>query len=213
VACRVTNSNRDGSVRDLSNLKRIYVKYVDGEKDSVKNKLGAMGGNIHHEFTELQYFAVSVPANLLSSLEADDAIEYIEDDFLRELIGYDKDNNGLRHLTKQRFLEEATPYGVTMVKAPEAWRLGHSGTGIKICIIDSGVDQSHEDLTVATVDAEGYSGTADGENWNIDSCGHGTHVTGTIAATKGNDLGVVGVSPDVDLFFVKVFAQPRGKCR
>jgi len=56
-----------------------------------------------------------------------------------------------------------------------------------ICIIDSGYDVDHPDLPN---DAEGTT-----NNWSNDQCDHGTHVSGTIAAIRGNGQGVIGVWP------------------
>ncbi len=61
--------------------------------------------------------------------------------------------------------------------------------------------------TFENVPKSGYS-----TNWNTDTCGHGTHVAGTITASL-NELGVVGVNPggsdSVDLYIVKVFDGPE----
>jgi subtilisin family serine protease len=77
---------------------------------------------------------------------------------------------------------------------------GADGTGIKVCIIDSGIHAGHEDF--AGIAMTGYP-----SGWNNDQCGHGTHVAGTIAAAN-NTLGVVGVSPGkVSLHLVKVFGD------
>ena len=71
---------------------------------------------------------------------------------------------------------------------------------MKVAVVDTGIDFRHPDL------APNYKG-----GWNaivstatpLDDQGHGTHVSGTIAAVK--DLkGVVGVAPSVDLYGVKV---------
>ncbi len=98
-------------------------------------------------------------------------------------------------------MAETVPYGVTMVQADQ---VPPSGAGlIKVCIIDSGISGSHEDLATRPMNGTNNSGTG---NWNEDTCGHGTHVAGTVAATAGNGLGVVGVAPDaVSLHIVKVF--------
>jgi subtilisin family serine protease len=77
-----------------------------------------------------------------------------------------------------------------------------------VCIIDSGYSEQHDDL-------RNYTGTdftakltdAGSGTWNQDSCGHGTHVAGTIAALAGNSIGVVGVNPGVALHIVKVFGN------
>lgn len=93
--------------------------------------------------------------------------------------------------------EKEIPWGVKRVNAAGA---SNSGKGVKVAVVDTGVYYTHPDL------APNYKG-----GWNaiistatpLDDHGHGTHVSGTIAAVK--DLkGVVGVAPSVDLYGVKV---------
>ena len=95
--------------------------------------------------------------------------------------------------------EKEIPWGVKRVNAAGAWAFT-SGKGVKVAVVDTGIDFRHPDL------APNYKG-----GWNaivstatpLDDQGHGTHVSGTIAAVK--DLkGVVGVAPSVDLYGVKV---------
>jgi subtilisin len=76
-----------------------------------------------------------------------------------------------------------------------------TGSGVKIAVLDTGIDASHEDLNVAG----GASFVADEPDALTDGNGHGTHVAGTIAALN-NNVGVVGVSYDVDLYAVKVLS-------
>ena len=111
---------------------------------------------------------------------------------------------------------EDTPWGVPRVTAPEAWAMGGTGAygaGVKVAYLDSGGDSNHPDL----VYAGGYNaitGSTSPSAWadDIGSCyGHGTHVAGTIAARR-NDIGVVGVAPDVSLYGIKVFEDLGGSC-
>ncbi|MDO8806187.1 MAG: S8 family peptidase [Elusimicrobiota bacterium] len=95
--------------------------------------------------------------------------------------------------------EKEIPWGVKRVNAAGAWST-NSGKGVKVAVVDTGVDFNHPDL------ASNYKG---GYNAIIstapplDDHGHGSHVSGTIAAIR--DLkGVVGVAPSVDLYGVKV---------
>ena len=95
--------------------------------------------------------------------------------------------------------EKEVPWGVKRVNASAAWDYG-SGAGVKVAVVDTGIDFNHPDL--APNYKGGYNAVAPAEQ-PLDDQGHGTHVSGTIAAVK--DLkGVVGVAPKVDLYGVKV---------
>lgn len=76
----------------------------------------------------------------------------------------------------------------------------------KVCIIDTGYDINHPDLTSDLNVVSGYSGSNTAGNWNEDGHGHGTHVAGTIAAIH-NSNGVLGVNRngELKLHIVKVF--------
>ncbi|MFK3650813.1 S8 family serine peptidase [Lysobacter enzymogenes] len=111
-------------------------------------------------------------------------------------------------------LAQTTPYGIDSVQARATWDAdgdgaiddgAATGEGIKVCVIDSGLKRTHEDL--AGIAITGVSEGSAGDRWDVDGLGHGTHVAGTIAAV-GNDKGVVGVSPGkVALHIVKHFSS------
>ena len=93
-------------------------------------------------------------------------------------------------------------WGVNRVHAPAAWDVTE-GAGVKVAIIDTGIDLNHSDLS-GKVDG-GYSAitkTERPEDYQDDN-GHGTHVSGTIAALR-DGKGVVGVAPKARLYAVKV---------
>jgi serine protease len=99
-------------------------------------------------------------------------------------------------------MAETKPYGITMVQADQ---VSDSAAGNRtICVIDSGYSGFHDDLS----HGGNVSGTSDSSAgaWDDDTCGHGTHVSGTISALT-NDRGVLGVLPhgNVKLHIVKVF--------
>ncbi len=98
-----------------------------------------------------------------------------------------------------RSATQSTPYGVDLVRARTLWGYGR-GAGIKVGVIDTGIDYNHPDLKGV------YKGGKDfinGDDDPMDDHGHGTHVAGTIAA-EDNQLGVVGVAPEVEIYALKV---------
>jgi subtilisin family serine protease len=100
------------------------------------------------------------------------------------------------------------PYGIKQVQADQLLPLmGTVQAGArKVCIIDSGYDGGHEDLSHGSLVTGDNDPTGAG-NWNVDQNGHGTHVAGTIAAINAAGTGVVGVdgSGKLALHIIKVF--------
>lgn len=96
-------------------------------------------------------------------------------------------------------------WGMLRIKADLAWHTS-TGAGIKIAIIDTGIDQDHSDLAENIKGGVNFTSKnprkpADPNKWNDDN-GHGTHVAGIVAALN-NDIGTVGVAPNAWLYGVK----------
>ncbi|WP_202078324.1 S8 family peptidase [Caldalkalibacillus salinus] len=110
------------------------------------------------------------------------------------------------HNAEVQALGQTVPWGVPHVQGTAAHEGGHTGSGVKVAILDTGIDNEHEDLA-ANVKG-GYSVFTDDENSDpfYDGNGHGTHVAGTVAAVD-NTLGVLGVAHQADLYAVKVLSN------
>ncbi|CAM4019715.1 S8 family serine peptidase [Kibdelosporangium persicum] len=65
------------------------------------------------------------------------------------------------------------------IGAPAAWQAGVTGEGVKVAVLDTGVDQTHPDLASREIAEKNFSDAADA----VDRFGHGTHVASTIAGT------------------------------
>ncbi|EDM67684.1 cold-active serine alkaline protease [Moritella sp. PE36] len=132
-------------------------------------------------------YSVEIEPQALANLQLNTDVEYVEFDPPRFL------------------LSESIPWGQGAINAAG---LNDSNTGNRtICIIDSGYDLTHNDLSGNQVSGTNDSGTG---SWNApgNHNAHGTHVAGTIAAIANGD-GVVGVMPNqnVNLHIVKVFNE------
>jgi subtilisin family serine protease len=93
------------------------------------------------------------------------------------------------------------PWGVKRVGASDAWTRTQ-GEGVKVAVIDTGIDATHPDLAGQVAGGFNALTGAKPDAWQDDQ-GHGTHVAGTIAA-KRDGQGVVGVAPKARLYAVKV---------
>ena len=97
-------------------------------------------------------------------------------------------------------------WALARIGAPAAWSLS-TGSGVRIGIVDTGVDLGHEDLAgqvVAHTSCIGSNGDPSRcSGSGQDDHGHGTHVAGIAAAAKDNGKGIAGVAPDARLVVAK----------
>jgi len=99
------------------------------------------------------------------------------------------------------------PWGIARVSAPNAWNYSF-GNGVKVAVIDTGIDRDHPDLKNNLVGCERFIACSNWDWWYgrcncEDDNGHGTHVAGIIAA-ENNSFGVVGVAPQAKIYALKV---------
>jgi subtilisin family serine protease len=116
-----------------------------------------------------------------------------------------------------------TTYGLDQIDAPEVWNdYNTKGEGVRVAVLDTGVDPSHQDIDLYTDDDSdpqypgGWAEFDDqGNRVNSepkDFGSHGTHVSGTV--TGGDASGEhIGVAPNAELMHSAVLTDCSGKCQ
>lgn len=90
-------------------------------------------------------------------------------------------------------------WGTKLIGADKAWKK-YRGKGIKVGIIDTGIDYFHSDLKDNLIRCKSFIDDTDG----FDSNFHGTHVAG-ISCGADNGTGIVGVAPEAEIYSAKIF--------
>jgi hypothetical protein len=90
---------------------------------------------------------------------------------------------------------------VPQIGAPAAWAAGYDGKGVKVAVVDTGIDTRHADLAPQVVAEKNFTDSPDTQ----DHVGHGTHVASTVAGTGAESQGTYkGVAPGAELLNAKV---------
>jgi serine protease AprX len=132
-------------------------------------------------------YVFQLTPTVAASLQGDDIVSLTDQDEV-EYIWYDEEI----HICLDRSLPA--------IDVPVVWGKGYRGAGIKIAIVDTGIDRAHPDFAGRIVDGESFVG-GDFQDDN----GHGTHVA-SISAGSGaaQDAKYVGVAPEASLYAAKV---------
>lgn len=149
-------------------------------------------------------------AQAAQKLQAQDGVAYAEPNYVVHSQAW----------TNDAFLTNGTLWGLISIKAPTAWNVTR-GDGVNVAVVDSGITADNPDLTnnvwqnpndiPGGVDSDnnGYVNDYNGWDWvhsdNVvaDEEGHGTHVSGTIAATANDGNPMVGVAPGAHIMALK----------
>jgi thermitase len=191
---------------------RIIVKREPGLSAAERADLRAdVGARLAETLRLPQTEVVTVPTGdagtALARLNADPDVVYAEPDRPRSLFAPPNDERwplmwGLSNTGQEPFF--GTPGDD--IHLLDAWSFS-LGAGQTVAVVDSGIDLFHGDLAGQT--AAGGRNFVPGANPTdlSDQLGHGTHVSGTIAARANNAIGVVGVAPAAKVLPLRVFGS------
>jgi len=174
----------------------IGFKKVTGvTEEGKRQKFYRSGGHIKRSHKIINAVSGQLPENEIEKLKKDPDVAYVEPDVVVGVIE--------PVLISPTLTQEYTDsWGVTRIGGNAAVAAGITGAGIKVAVLDSGIDYSHPDL----IDnyKGGYNFVYDNDDPYDDGyISHGTHIAGIIGA-RNNGTGVVGVAPEVSLYAVKV---------
>jgi len=94
----------------------------------------------------------------------------------------------------------ALPWHLEKINADDVWKATEGGANIVVAVLDTGIDENHEDLQGKVIESVNFSSSQTTNDVN----GHGTAIAGIIAASVGNLKGTMGIAYNSSLLNVKV---------
>jgi subtilisin family serine protease len=155
------------------------------------------GAQVRYNYDNLAAISITASSNAVNTLRSNPAVIRVTPDSIHH--GRAKPGSGggapITFDTRQLISE-----GVQRVGMPAS---DSDGAGIGVALLDTGIDFNHPDLAPApNTAATAYNAFTPGASCQDDG-GHGTHLSGLIAA-QNNSIGIVGVAPAARLYCVKV---------
>lgn len=156
---------------------RVLIRFSAPPSAADVAGLRGRGADVTRTFRIVPAVAATVPETALAGISHNPRVAVIEPDSLLYAVEYGATDD----------------WGVLDVRADEVHATGNLGAGVRVAVIDSGIDCDHVELAASCEHGWNYvANSADAD----DDYGHGTHVAGTVAAAlDGVPAGVVGVAP------------------
>ncbi len=168
-------------------------------------------------------YVVEVPAEsdieaIVQEFQSDPHVEYAQPDYIAETNMVPNDPYYSSIGSWGQTYDDL--WGLKNIQAEQAWDTTQ-GEGVVVAVVDTGLDYNHPDIAANVwtnpgeiannnIDDDGNGKVDDVRGWDfighdayypapdndpMDAHGHGTHVSGTIAAVGNNNLGIIGVAP------------------
>ncbi|MET8942074.1 S8 family serine peptidase [Streptomyces sp. NPDC004542] len=194
----VTSGKLDQRLFDITELDKAATR--TSQKHGLKVIVGYKGaataaksdvrdaGTLRHSLKTLNADAVQTPAK-----DAPELWDAVTDGA--------RTASGIAHVWLDGVRKASDDTSGPQIGAPTAWAAGYTGKGVKIAVLDTGVDTTHPDLKDQVIESKNFSAAAD----TTDHFGHGTHVASIAAGTGAKSKGKYkGVAPDAKVLNGKV---------
>jgi subtilisin family serine protease len=170
----------------------LLIAYPASGNRAARSAAGVPGARIDRDLTSVGALAVR------ADLAAGNAL-------WTSLTGGGASARGLRPGVDRVYLDGkrriSLDVSVPQIGAPAAWRAGLDGAGVKVAVLDTGIDATHPDFAGRIAAGRNFTDTPDTD----DTVGHGTHVASTVAGTGAASGGRYrGVAPGAQLVIGKV---------
>ncbi|MFF3940455.1 S8 family serine peptidase [Streptomyces phaeofaciens] len=196
----------------VAGTRAYLVITAPGDTTAVRNAVAANGGTVFQYYDAIGVItAHSASASFATTMRGVSGVQQVGATRTSD-VPADAYNPALPANPAQSTTPSGEPVraDMTQIKADQAWAVTTGSATVKVGILDTGVDDQHQDLAPnfnaadSVSCAYGKPDTRTGAWRDVDT--HGTHVAGTVAAAK-NGKGVIGVAPGVKISSVRI-AEP-----
>jgi uncharacterized repeat protein (TIGR02543 family) len=187
-----------------------YIVKLDDSKSAQKHIDFDAAEELSEKVIDDNYVLVNEPEDVLEFADLN-AVDLIEPNYLVSIAETfpDIDPNDPKYSSNQ--------WDLPWIGAPDLWKkeLRGSDSGsnaIKIAIIDTGINTTHEDINPTNIIfGKNYSTSYDSNADNyVDDAGHGSFVAGIIAAQTNNSKGIAGIADEAELIVLKILNGSGG---
>ncbi|MDB6352168.1 S8 family serine peptidase [Trichococcus sp. K1Tr] len=188
-----SSSETTATPNNSADFQDVIVRFKDKPGQAELHAFKGLGGEVSNVFTIIPAISGKLPAKAIEALKNNPQVEVVELDYSVQALEYSAEN------------ELGNSWGVDHINADAALAAGYSGEGVKVAVLDSGVNFNHFDLIDnfdLSANELGYDFVSD-DFFPEDVYGHGTHVAGILAAAS-NGFGVVGVAPNAQIVALRV---------
>jgi serine protease AprX len=185
-------------LEDEKEMVSLIIQFRDGPTDNDNYYLKDLGFSIRRTFNVVPSISVDGPKVLIDKLLDNDRVIYVEN------------NDPVVHdMEMGTHVINATQVWASLVDGPGGLKDPIDGTGVTVCVVDTGIDAGHPDLDYQTKTIKNLFDAGNGlwiEAENTDTnFGHGTHVAGTVAGNGDASAGARrGVAPGANLIGLTV---------
>jgi serine protease AprX len=176
----------------------LIVQFKDGPRSTDRSFVRDLGFDIKRSFHVVPALSIFGPTSKLDSLLKNNRVTFVE-----------HNDPVVIDMEMGTWVINATQVWSNMVQRDSELEAPIDGTGVTVCVVDTGIDAGHPDLDYQTKTVMNVFDVGGGlwlESENTDTnYGHGTHVAGTVAGNGDASAGARrGVAPGANLIGVTV---------
>ena len=197
--------------------RRVIIGFKDTPGAEHRQLIESMGGRVLHQYNIIKAIAAEMPNHAVTALALSGKVTYVETEQHRAM----EDHIVIGSLWTGT--PEILPWGVERVQADDVWDSTPkdlaidsmsvpAGQGVKVAVLDSGIQLGHEDLTpISPLSFDLLGMDADVSDIPGPVTGHGTATSGIVAA-RDNEVGVIGVAPRATIIMYRVCDSALNSC-
>jgi subtilisin family serine protease len=163
----------------------VVILFKDKVTDKHENLVKSSGGEIKHTYKIINGLAANLSEKEVDNLKKNPLVASVDPDVEVRALDINADNQ---------------------IRASDVWSAGYTGTGVKVAILDTGIDTTHPEFNSRIVNC--HNEIYKVKTTCLDENGHGTHVAGIVGAS-GVYPSAKGVAPSA-LFVIDQVLNAQG---